>query len=346
MDKNKISSTTEISQQENDITSVATQKPYTLEEYEKMEFSDYSLVLKIFIATLIIQAFRLIISTINSIDDPLVLLYTIPTNVTFFAFITYTIVAFLKQAPNAVFLGKAYLIFLLLSDIILLFMDNLADVNYVQIGGSVLWIIIWFLYFHFSEDVFPKSFRRAYKFDYFIVGAQIVIPIILSVISVFSHVAQSPNNPEMIKLESLSEGEYTDGYIAFKVPENCICEKQKHDGIISSFIHDDNIRIIIVSGVYLDIDINKLLDYRNNWESDEWKLCPSTHADEVFDIIDGIEHWKSSKCYYIEEQGLEIFWDYMIISDKSSNKTSILSCYYSIDESGTKDAFIKSIRFK
>lgn len=97
----------------------------------------------------------------------------------------YTIYAFVKQKPDAVFMGKCCLAFIFVSNFLLIitgatgngFLDNLS-----RLLSSSIWCIVFFLYLSFSQkvkDYIPKETRRVSKLNKVIVTLSIVLPILL-----------------------------------------------------------------------------------------------------------------------------------------------------------------------
>lgn len=81
----------------------------------------------------------------------------------------YTTYAFIKNRPNAVSLGKMYLISLFACNALLLWFNSIGE-NFdadglggmTQIIRSLIYTIVWFLYLTYSiqvEDLFPKETR-------------------------------------------------------------------------------------------------------------------------------------------------------------------------------------------
>ena len=83
----------------------------------------------------------------------------------------YTIWSFLLIKPNAVFLGKTYLILLFFINLYLLGLiedeQTRWDIFYI-LPGSLFWLVFWYLYFLFSKQIkalFPKQEREIFKRD-------------------------------------------------------------------------------------------------------------------------------------------------------------------------------------
>ena len=83
----------------------------------------------------------------------------------------YTIWSFRLIKPNAVFLGKTYLILLFITNlIILMFIEDeqtRQDIFYI-LPNSLFWVVVWYLYLLFSKQIkalFPKQERKIFKRD-------------------------------------------------------------------------------------------------------------------------------------------------------------------------------------
>ena len=108
-----------------------------------------------------------------------------------FAFLAvYTIISFYNYSPNAVGLGKAYLILAIITNLLALLGGDYASSGFSslpQIIGRVFWQIIWFFYLSHSEQVkslFPKEEQKLLKRDKILLFS-IVAPAVIWLISIF-----------------------------------------------------------------------------------------------------------------------------------------------------------------
>lgn len=101
----------------------------------------------------------------------------------YFAF--YTIYAFIKRKPDAVFFAKYLLIVLFLSNLVVLFTgstDNGMMNNVGRLIGSLIWSVIFYVFLSTSEDVedrIPKKTRGVKGLNKTLFILSLVLPILL-----------------------------------------------------------------------------------------------------------------------------------------------------------------------
>lgn len=97
----------------------------------------------------------------------------------------YTVYAFVKRKPNALFYGRLYVFFVFATNIISAIGGDFEfDTLKTAIRG-VIWSIIWFFYLLLSDQVqriIPKSFRKVKASDWGILTVLIMIPVFCIVI--------------------------------------------------------------------------------------------------------------------------------------------------------------------
>ena len=104
----------------------------------------------------------------------------------------YTIKSFLELKPNAVFLGKTYLIVICISNLLLLMMggyekSGFGSLNYLV--RSLIYCLIWFCYLLVSKQVnglFPIRKRVILKRDKYLIGAMVVISALFFMVAMIS----------------------------------------------------------------------------------------------------------------------------------------------------------------
>ena len=100
-------------------------------------------------------------------------------------FSAYTIFTFINRQSNAIFVAKAWLAILFLSNCVPYIVGSSEETvlsNYGRIFFSFTWFIVWFVYLTLSSQVnraFPKEERRFYKMDIVILIIVIVVPVVL-----------------------------------------------------------------------------------------------------------------------------------------------------------------------
>ncbi|MDD3040701.1 hypothetical protein [Bacteroides sp.] len=259
----------------------------------------------------------------------------------------YTIKAFFHKRPNAVFLGKSYLVVVSLSNILLLFSGDYTDYGWEslpQILKTLIFGVIWFLYLCLSRQVaelFPKEARKVLKKDKYLVGSLVLIPVFLLFVIFFIYLASSSTFLEV----SPQQGEYGDGTIAFHMPANVVCEKTDTLGtVFHSFFVGDSIWGTI-SSVY---DTNTSESY--------FKECLDSWRDEeldgydfsVFDIHMGVINrnlMRTQSVKYMTDPCL--IWQFATLFSPETGKACLISLYTNTDEAEIfVDSIMNSVRFK
>ena len=94
----------------------------------------------------------------------------------------YTIYAFVKQKSDAVFIGKYQLILLFASNLLVLLLGATDGIwnSVPRVVASLIWIIIFFLFLSFSEDVndrIPKETRKLTPLNKVMLVLSIILPL-------------------------------------------------------------------------------------------------------------------------------------------------------------------------
>lgn len=259
----------------------------------------------------------------------------------------YTILAFLNKRPNAVFLGKSYLIVIFLSNVLLLLGGDYDDYglgSFPQIMKALIWGVIWFVYLCLSgqvSDLFPKEERKILSRDKYIVGSLVLTPVILWGILLLAYLGnvQTPMNV------SLEHGEYSDGTAVFHAPENALCEKTDTLGsVYHSFAIGDSIWGTVM-GVY---DTNTSEEYFkecvDSWRDTELDGYDFSVIDIHKEVINaGIMRMQSVKY----ETRPSLIWQFSILFSPETGKACIVSLYSTTEEiENIMNVLISSVRFK
>ena len=276
----------------------------------------------------------------------------------FFFLACYTIFSFLTRKPNAVFLGKTLACVQFATQLMNLVFGGAVG-NPFAIIVSLVYPLAFFLYVAFSEqvqDIIPKSYRKPFKFDYFLIAALIIAPVLFFVFGGIKDVSSKleEQEQEFIEAANLKEGEYTDGRIIFAVPEGFTCEEiETGDPEMPVFnLEFDNINMQIVScyDTYMQTVIdsdNKSMKYFDEWW-DAWQ-------DEDLEDIPYVElrkkkmkangnpfYWKSVR-YEMEQP---IVWHFGLIIHVPTSKLCVISSMQIEDESINDFVeLIETIRF-
>ena len=271
---------------------------------------------------------------------------------------TYTIISFVKIKPNAVFLGKSYLIVLFVSNLILLLVgeyENSYMGGSLQIGESLISGGIWFSYLCLSEqvkDLFPVKKRVIYKRDKLLL-ASIIVVIASSLLFGFTKaIFDSLSEEETYKTEFvLSENEYSDGRIAFTKPNAFeITESVSQEITFFNLEEVENaISATIVSDYDADDSENNFNDYLDGWTDESLKDFRSTIVDSKKTVLSKNSLYSKTIQYQLEE--IILNWTFLMVFDVETKKVCVISYYYIDGDSNKKsnrylDEIVSSIRFK
>ncbi|WP_455587855.1 hypothetical protein [Bacteroides sp.] len=262
----------------------------------------------------------------------------------------YTIHAFLYIRPNAVFLGRLYIIVIFVSNILTLLSGDMEDVGWgslPQVVKALVWSLVWFTYLSLSNQVaelFPKENRKVFKRDKYFTAVLMAIPTILFLIYLLVYLGSGSAMPAL----SPNEGEYTDGVVAFRIPEYLSCEKidSISDDAYHSFESGDSIWGMVV-GVY---DTNTTEEYFNEC-ADSWRDVTLDGFDfSVLDSHTGLVNYnmlRIQSVQYVTDPRLN--WIFAALFSPDTGKVSIVSCYAttSVESAETLvNGMLQTMRFK
>ena len=258
----------------------------------------------------------------------------------------YTIMAFINKRPNAVFLGKSYLVVIFLSNILLLLGGDLADYglnSLPQVIKALIWGVIWFLYLCFSKqvtDIFPVPERTILKRDKYIVGSFIATPMILFLLFLLAYLG---NNAGTLNV-NLEQGEYSDGTIVFRAPQNVVCERVD---TLESVFHNVAIGDSIWGAVIGIYDTNTTEEY--------FKECIDSWRDTELDGYDfSVQDTHSSVINrnLVRMQTVKymtqplLYWQFAIMFNPETGKACLLSLYTTTEtKKDLVNELLNSVRF-
>jgi hypothetical protein len=266
-----------------------------------------------------------------------------------------TIISFYKYSPNAVFLAKSYIVIIFVTNLIPLLSGGYDDTTVfdssAQAVRSLIWGIIWFLYFCYSEQVnslFPKTERKIYKRDKILLFSIVspgVIWMLLIYLLAYAKIYDGNINMPTINEKVLTYNEYTDGKIIFEKPEDFEIEKQFNNNETYHTLRSGSDIVMTICGVYDDNDTPEYFEE-----------CMQSFKDGDLDgfdyeIID--EHHYNSKgnsiylkiVQYEYESEPVIEWSFVLMFNKETKKCCVIT-YYSTVESDYLGEIINSVRFK
>ena len=276
----------------------------------------------------------------------------ISSGVLLFALAIYTLYAFCRRNPDAVFLGKTYVVFCAVSNALVLLAggpDNDSSNDVAMSIRSLVWGLAWFLYLTYShqvKEVVPKSFRHVSNRDYYIILLMIVVPVFCLIVGQLEvrHIYDKRSENNLMELQSnLKENEYTDGFIVFTCPSGFQCtEEEDEDGMKMYTLERESVAIVFVcsdldSSAYRDID-----KVWNGWEDPEYAKCTSTVLqDDCYDI-NGHSCYIKVKKYTVDDS--EIYWRFVAMFNSESKLVCLVSAYDG-GEDAYLDELLNSVRF-
>lgn len=266
----------------------------------------------------------------------------------------YTILSFTNYSPNAVGLGKTYLIIVFTTNLLAFLIGDFEETgfnSFSKILSRLIWQGIMFSYLLFSEQVnslFPKQKRKMYKRDKIFISA-IVTPIIFwflfcFVIGIYEEIREKKLYNELfINENALSANEYTDGLIIFELPDGLLLEKHKtEEDAVYYTLHNDDISLTIYS-VFDDNDTQEYFDKSTeNWSDDYFVDFDYTVIDYWHENVNGSSQYVTTWLYHSEPV---IAWSFVMIFNKETGKCCIISYFTSVESEHLME-LIHSIRFK
>lgn len=263
----------------------------------------------------------------------------------------YTIYSFCKRSPNAVFLAKMYIVVTFATNLLTLISGEFEETglgSLPHIIRGLVWGVIWFSYLTYSEqvkDIIPKSYRKVFSRDYYLMTAFIIIPILcfaIGVGNIFSQRKELEHN--FISTTNLNYNEYTDGRIIFTKPDGFTCEKQElDDPKITVFdLESENSYIRIVSDYDSDVSVKNFNTYWNGWNDDELKDYSCKEITNEKREINGNPYFIKSVKYETETP---IMWHFALLFSPKTGKVCVIHSIQTDNETFNITDLIKTIRF-
>ena len=276
---------------------------------------------------------------------------------------SYTLYAFSNRLPNAVFLGKNYVVATFVINILILIIYRANDIEFssereiIDLVKSLIWAVIWFCYLSFSEqvaEVIPPSFRKVYTHNYVINVILIVIPLLMLVGgSAGIIVSEMSKQSEVASLRQnlvLQENERTDGLVVFTVPQDFQCTEED--------IEEDGVTITVfrLTSDSLSAKITMFSSFDSDFTSETFDEYCEAYKDEDMDdcsptvFIDTISTINSYRFYYrvIKYKmfsSLLVFWRFGLLYDKKTDKICIFFSVNGDNHYDYMEEFAKGIRF-
>lgn len=268
----------------------------------------------------------------------------------------YTIYAFCKRKPNAVFYGKLYVMIVFVTNVI----SAIGGVNEAA-GGiqnpirGIVWGILWFLYLLFSNqvrEVIPISFRKIRKIDWAILSGIVSVPVlcfVIGLLSVNAEVENRQSREEKLMEKVLQENERTDGRVIFTIPSGAECKSEEVEvqpgSVVTIFTITSELgeSCVLCSDYDDDISASNFDKYWTNWESEDYKLLLKTDVDRGARTING--HTCVYRIVKYDVNGVDVYWRFHILFDKLSGKCCVVSFYDRNEPSECLNEMLNSICF-
>ena len=258
----------------------------------------------------------------------------------------YSLFAFIRRKPNAVFWAKTYMVIVFIVNLFILLSGEYEESgagSLPHLIGTSIGTVLWFIYLCVSKQVkkvIPPSFRKISGLNYFFLAIAILIPITLMGIGA---VEVYRSSEEIITEEDLQYGERTDGIIILSLPEDQYeIEESFVDDVKLFDIENDLMIGTICSDYEIDRSDANIDTYWKEFEEDD--VDEYYREDILADkrIFNGLTyHYKVVK--YSDSEGFA-YWRFIVLLDSESSKICILSCYDTGDDSYIND-LLQAIRF-
>lgn len=281
-------------------------------------------------------------SVAGAVSDGILLL-----GMAFLAF--YTIISFNKYKPNAVKLGKSYLIIAFTGNLLSLIVSDYDVSELSKLIIPLVWQVIWFIYLSQSnlvEELFPKEERKLFKRDKILLFS-IITPIIIWTILVFvfslsQGVINQATNQDATNKSELAYNEYTDGRIIFENPTGLVVEKVIEDNeTYYTLTGNNNTSILIYSDLY---DTNT----QEHFEEVLRTYTDNVFADFEYKIKDEQNYSQNGNNIYMKTLQFNsdpiIQWSLVMLFNKETRICCILTCGSENEPEFLPD-LISSIRF-
>lgn len=271
----------------------------------------------------------------------------------------YTVWSFVKRKPNAVFLGRTYVVYVLFLNSLLFFIGYGSPEQFSQgaeVLRSILWGIVWLLFLGVSKQVkalFPKPSRRILRRDWYILLTVIAAPLVTFSIIVTEMMRDEEQDTflmETIDPASLPYDEYSDGYMAFKKPEGWACSQEaSEDSTVYFFLSlGDACSATLVSAYEANPSPETFMEIVSIWVPD------SEEGETSFEVLENkVEKTSLKKIYRYRarnDNDPAQTWSCVMVQDLFSPIVCIIS-FYQMDDAEVVtrnylDELVNSVRFR
>lgn len=289
----------------------------------------------------------------------------------------YTVYSFLMKKPNAVFLGKSYLILIFLGNALSL-LTGIGEEgrelgSTYQMAKSLIWGIVWFIYLMESkqvEEIFPCDYRKVAAKDWVVVISVILIPVVCFILGLatigLGSFAETPSaglsdtkstygvyensnaNKNIFTTSDCSTEEVTDGRVVFVKPQGFTSPDTLAyiDEATPVYQYSDShSEITLCSGWEENFNKATFEQYWNGWKNetfDSYEVRVKTN--EPIEV-NGNEGY----CKIVNVSGINFYinWEFILLHNSNTDKVFLLS-YYTNQKPSSKLVYsiLNSVRFE
>ncbi len=266
--------------------------------------------------------------------------------------------SFVKRKPNAVFLGRTYVVYVLFLNSLSFIVGYGSPEQFSQgaeVLRSILWGIVWLLFLGVSKQVkalFPKPLRRILRRDWYILLTLIATPLItfsIVVTEMMRGEEQEAFLMETIDPASLPYDEYSDGYMAFKKLEGWACSQEVDEDSMTYFSLSlgDACSAILATGYEENFSSESFMDIVSNWS-------PDLEDGSSFEVLENKVEKNSLKKIYRYRARYDSapaqLWSCVVVQDLFSPIVCVIS-FYQVDDAEVVtrnylDELVNSVRFR
>ena len=264
----------------------------------------------------------------------------------------YTLYSFIQRKPDAVYLGKLYVVTTFLSNLLALFNGDFEATglgSLPQIIRGLIWGVIWYAFLCVSsrvEEVIPKEYRKKTSKDYYITGALYIIPIVLFIAGIASlQTVHQKQQEQFVQTAQLEADECTDGKMIFKLPEGFTSKREElEEPKLTVFnLENENIGSVTMCSDYdTDMSQKNFNEYCKGWEDESASQYTSKVVCNEKRTLNGRKYWYKVTSY--ETDGT-VYWRFVLLFDNASGKVAVISAYDGGYDSYLQE-LLESIRFR
>jgi hypothetical protein len=264
----------------------------------------------------------------------------------------YTIYSFSKRKPNAVFLGKMYVIIVFATNVISLIGGEFETTglgSLTQVVRGLIWCVVWYLYLTFStqvKEIIPKSYRKVFNRDYYIIAAFVVVPLLFIGLGIGELTKNNQESEaEFIATSNLAYNEYTDSRMIFTKPLGFTCEKYEIENpkiTIFNLEYNDEATVTICSDYDSDISASNFNFYWKNWNDESLEGVKYQEIINEKKGINGNPYYIKSVKYHTENP---LRWHFVLLFNTKTGKVCVVSYYHIEGHESRLNELLESIRF-